>query len=70
MSFLSFIFKKNNPTEIIHLRWDFNSFGQALNPATSHGLPTEITHLVSGLNETQVLDVTTQKEFNERQSDR
>ena len=30
----------------------------------------EITYLVSGLNETQVLDVLLQKEFSERQSNR
>ena len=37
--------------------------------ARTHGLLTEITHLVSGLNEAQVLDVSSQKEFSERQSD-
>ena len=36
----------------------------------TRGLSTEITQLVSGLNEAQVLDVPSQKEFNERQSDR
>ena len=35
-----------------------------------HSLLTEITHLVSGLNEAQVLDVSWQKEFSERQSDK
>ena len=35
-----------------------------------HGLLTEITHVVSGLNKAQVLDVSSQKEFIERQSDR
>ena len=40
------------------------------NPAKTHGLPVEITHLVSGLNEAQVLDVSLQKEFSERQRDR
>ena len=39
-------------------------------PAKTHGLPTEITHLVSGLDEAQVLDVSLQKEFSEKQSDR
>ena len=29
-----------------------------------------ITHLVSGFNEAQILDVSSQKEFSERQSDR
>ena len=33
------------------------------------GLLTEVTHLVSGHNEAQVLDVSSQKEFSERQSD-
>ena len=33
-------------------------------------LTTEITHLVSELNEAQVLDVSSQKEFSERQGDR
>ena len=32
-------------------------------------LLTEITYLVSGLNESQVLDVSLQKEFSVRQSD-
>ena len=40
-----------------------------LNPAKIHGLPTEITHLVSGPNEAQVF-VSLQEEFSERQSDR
>ena len=33
-------------------------------------LLTDITRLVSGLNEAQVLDVSLQKEFSETQSDR
>ena len=33
-------------------------------------LLTKITHLFSGLNETQVLDVPLQKEFSEKQSDK
>ena len=49
--------------------WDLNPRGRDLNPAKTHGLPTEITHLVSGLDEAQVLDVPSQKEFSERQSD-
>ena len=36
----------------------------------THGLLTEIIHLVSGLNKAQFLDVSLQKEFSERQSDR
>ena len=35
----------------------------------THSLLTEVTHLVSGLNEAQVLDVSSQKEFSEGQSD-
>ena len=50
--------------------WDLNPRGRDSNPAKTHGLPTEITHLVSGLNEAQVLDVSLQKEFSETQSDR
>ena len=38
-------------------------FGQDSNLAKTHRLPTEITHLVAGLNEAQVLDVSSQKEF-------
>ena len=38
------------------------------NPAKTHGLPTEIIDLVLGPNEAQVLDVSSQKEFSERQS--
>ena len=47
-----------------------NPRGRDLNPAKTLGLPTEITDLVSGPNEAQVLDVSSQKEFSERQSDR
>ena len=50
--------------------WDLNPRGGDSNWAKTHSLPTEITHLVSGLNEAQVLDVSSQKEFSERQSDR
>ena len=35
-----------------------------------HDLLTEITRVVSGLSKAQVLDVSSQKEFIERQSDR
>ena len=45
--------------------WDLNPSVQDLNQAITYGLPTEITHLVSGLNEAQVLDVSSQKEFSE-----
>ena len=43
--------------------WDYE-------PSQNHGLPTEIIDLVLGPNEVQVLDVLSQKEFSERQSDR
>ena len=49
--------------------WDLNPRSWGSNLAKSHSLPTEIAHLVSGLNEAQVLDVSSQKEFSERQSD-
>ena len=47
-----------------------NPHGWLLNPAKSHGLPTQFTDLVSGPSEAQVLDVPLQKEVGERQSDR
>ena len=40
-----------------------------LNPVKTHGLPTAITGLVSEPKEAQVLDVSSQKEFHERQTD-
>ena len=46
--------------------WDSNPRSQDSNPAKTRGLPTEIIHLVLGLNEAQVLDVSSQKEFSER----
>ena len=51
-------------------RLDLNPHSWDLDPAKTHSLPTEITHLVSGLNDAQVLEVSSQKEFSERQSDR
>ena len=45
-------------------------FGRDWHPAKTHNLPTEITHLVSGLNEAQVLDVSWQKELSERERDK
>ena len=50
--------------------WDLNPCSWDLNLAKTQSLPTEITHLVSGLNEAQVLDVSLQKKFSERQGDR
>ena len=57
-------------SETVHLRLGLELTCQDSNPAKTHSLPTEVTHLVSGLNEAQVLDVSLQKEFSERQSDR
>ena len=48
--------------------WDLNPWSLDSNRAKIHGLLTEITLLVSGLNEAQVLNVSWQKEFSERQS--
>ena len=54
-------------------RWKCVTQIGTLNPRPglkTHSLPTETTNLVSGFNEAQVLDVSSQKEFSERQSDR
>ena len=56
--------------ETVHLRLGPEPTCGDSNSVKTHGLPTVITHLVSGLNEAQVLDVSSQKEFGERQSDR
>ena len=56
--------------ETVRLRLDLNLRSWDSNPAKTYSLPSEITHLVSGLNKAQVLDVSSQKEFSERQSDR
>ena len=50
--------------------WDSNPCGWDLNPAKVHTLPPEISDLVLGPNEAQFLDVSLQKEFSERQSNR
>ena len=50
--------------------WDLNPHGWDLNLAKTPSLPTEITHLVSGPNEAQILNVSSLKEFSERQNDR
>ena len=57
-------------SETMHLRLGLEPTCWGSNLAKTHGLPTEITHLLSGLNEAQILDVSSQKEFSERQSDR
>ena len=41
-------------------------WGWESNPAKTQGLPTEISDLASGPNESQNLDVSLQKEFSER----
>ena len=62
---------RDNPeTETIYLRLGLEPMCWDSNPAKTHGLPTEIIDLVLGPNEAQVLDVSSQKEFSERQSDR
>ena len=50
--------------------WDSNPCGWDSNPAKVHTLPPEISDLVLGPNEAQFLDVSLQKEFSERQSNR
>ena len=47
-----------------------NLHDQDSNTAKTQGLPTKTRHLVSGLNEAQVIEVSLQKKFSERQSDR
>ena len=49
---------------------DPNPSGWDSNSAKTRGLPTEIADLVSGPNEAQVSDVSLQKEFSKRQSDK
>ena len=57
-----------NDIEAIRLRLGLELMCGGSNPAKIRDLPTEITHLVLGLKEAQILDVSWQKEFNERQS--
>ena len=56
--------------ETFHLRLGLEPMCWDSNLAKTHGLPTEITHLVSEPNEAQTLDVSSQKEISERESDR
>ena len=49
--------------------WDVNP-AKTQTGTRTHGLLIEITHLVSGLNEAQVLDVSSQEGFSERKSDK
>ena len=51
-------------SETVYLRWGLELMWLVLKPSQNP------QYLVSGLNEAQVLDVSWQKEFNERQSDR
>ena len=48
--------------------WYLNPHVRDSNPDKTHGLLTEMTNLLSGLTEAQVLGVSSQKEFSERQS--
>ena len=50
------------PCLVLELTWP------GLKPSKIHDLQTEITHLVSGPNVALVLDISSQKEFSERQS--
>ena len=59
----------NDTAETVHLRLGLEPTFRDSNLAKTYSLPTEITHLVSGLNEAQV-QVSLQKEFSERQSGR
>ena len=47
-----------------------NLLSQDLNSVKAQSLPTEMARLVSGLDEAQVFNVSAQKKFSERQSDR
>ena len=50
--------------------WNLNPHSWDSNPAQRHSFLAEITDLISGPNEAEVLDVSLQKEFRKRQSDR
>ena len=59
----------------MHLRWNLNPQAKMkIQPEPRLGIDPTVfslrSHLISGLNDTQVLDVSLQKEFRERQSDR
>ena len=45
--------------------WDLNPCSRT-HPAKTHSLPTEVTYLVSGLNEAQVLDVSLQNSVRDK----
>ena len=57
-------------SETIFLRLGYELMCWDSNPAKTYGLPNKIKDLVSGPNKTQVLDVSSQKEFSERLRDR
>ena len=61
---------RHHVSETMFLRLGYELMCWDSSPAKTHGLPTEITDLVSGPNKTQVLDVSSQKEFSDRLSDR
>ena len=64
---------ENGESETMHLSLGLESSPNpdwALNLAKVGGLLNEVTHLVSGLNEVHVFDVSSQKKFKARQSDR
>ena len=66
---------KNKENQLVTMKprnsnWDLNQRGWDSNPVKTPSLPTEIIHLASAFNEAQFLDVSLQKEFSEKQSDR
>ena len=65
-TFLGVQWLRHHVSEIIFLRLGYELMCWDSNPAKTHGLPTKITDLVSGPNQTQVLDISSQKEFSER----
>ena len=55
---------------LLSLRFMIRISDVKVKPCNSHFDLNSVSHLVSGINETRVLDVSSQKEFSERQSDR
>ena len=60
---------RQSDIETVQLILKLEPMFQDSNLAKIYGRPTEITYLVSGLNEAQALHVSLQKEFSGRQSD-
>ena len=56
--------------KLCNWNWDLNQRGWDSNPAKTHSLPTEIIYLASAFNEAQFFNISLQKEFSEKQSDR